>query len=70
MIVVLATAASRKILHDGSHFGPVSRFKLVEYTLRRVNEASNSYRDDSRSGIVTALPPLLPDEVPARRKIC
>lgn len=59
-----------QILHDSSHFGSVSRSKLVGSPLRRVNEAPDSYRDDGRSGIVTALPPLLPDEVPARRKVC
>ena len=57
-------------LHESSHFGSVSRFKLVGRPLRRVNEAPSSYRDDGRSGTVTALPPLLPDEVPARRKVC
>ena len=59
-----------QILHDSSHFGSVSRSKLVGRPLRRVNEAPSSYRDDGRSGTVTALPPLLPDEVPARRKVC
>ena len=49
------------------HFGATSRFSMAKYPLRRVNKALNGLKDDGRLETVTWIPPLVQDEVPARR---